>query len=112
MKKTAQAALVLAFTAAVAGGGAYALKDKEFKTPMAAPENAEIMICVDTEAKAVHTLDTGSTAVVRTIFGGKSWEFTDMVTQQKKRITPANVENMTCATMPSPLKQGPKAFGK
>lgn len=111
MKKTVAAIAALTLSATFGGAAVYGLKDKEFKTPMAAPEDAQVMLCVDTEAKAVHTISTGEAVVVRKIFDGKQWEFTDMVTQQKKRINPDNVANMTCATVDYPIKPGKRAFG-
>jgi hypothetical protein len=111
MMKKRTAALALTLTAAFTGAAVYGLKDTEFKTPLAAPEDAAVAVCIDTVNPAVHTLNTGETLVVRSLAGGKSWEFTDIITQQKKRIQPEDLPNITCTSIKSPLKTGKQSFG-
>lgn len=110
MKGTTKALLALTLTASFGGAAVYGLKDMEFKTSLASPEDAAVAVCVDTAKLSVHTLNTGETMVVRSLAGGKAWEFTDIVTQQKKRLQPEDLPNITCASVKSPLKTGKQSF--
>ncbi|MFN7113099.1 MAG: hypothetical protein ACK4PK_01935 [Alphaproteobacteria bacterium] len=111
MTKTTKALLALTLTATFGAAAVYGLKDTEFKTPLATPEDSAVAICINTVNPALHTLNTGETMVVRSLAGGKSWEFTDIVTKQKTRIKPEDLPNITCASVKSPLKTGKQSFG-
>ncbi|MDY0008621.1 MAG: hypothetical protein RBS08_02850 [Bdellovibrionales bacterium] len=112
MMKNKIAIAALTLTAAFAGAAAYGLKDHEFKSPLASPEESKLVVCVDTKTPALHTLDTGETVIVRSLFAPQTWEFTDKITQQKKRITAENIANMECASLVSPIKPAAKTFGR
>lgn len=111
MKNTTKALLAVTLTASFCAAAVYGLKDTEFKTPLATPEDSAVAVCVNTADPAVHTLRTSETMVVRSLAGGKSWEFTDIVTQQKTRIKPEDLPNITCASVKSPIKTGKHNFG-
>lgn len=92
-------AIALTLTAAFAGAAAvYGLKDAEFRAPLELNDGHThgIMLCADKENATVYAFDTTKTVAVWRPMGENSWEFKDIITQQKREILESKRENLSC----------------
>lgn len=95
--KTAIAALTL--TATFAGAAAvYGLKDAEFRTPLKLEDGQThgYMLCADKNDATIYAFDTSKTETVWRPMGENSWEFKDIITQQKREILESKRDNLSC----------------
>jgi hypothetical protein len=93
-------ALALTLTAAFAGAAAvYGLQNAEFRAPLEFNDGKTkhgIMMCADQDNATVYTFDTRKTQAVWRPLGENSWEFTDIITQQKREILESKRANLNC----------------
>ncbi len=94
-------AIALTLTAAFASAAAvYGLKDAEFRAPLEFKDGGKtthgIMLCADTNNATVYAFDTSKTQAVWRPLGENSWEFTDIITQQKREILESKRAGLSC----------------
>lgn len=93
-------AIALTLTAAFASAAAvYGLKDAEFRAPLEFTDGKTqhgIMLCADKANATIYAFDTAKTQAVWRPLGENSWEFTDIITQQKREILESKRAGLSC----------------
>ena len=93
-------AIALTLTAAFASAAAvYGLKDAEFRAPLEFKDGKtphSIQLCADKANATIYAFDTSKTQAVWRPLGENSWEFTDIITQQKREILESKHKDLTC----------------
>ncbi len=69
----------------------------EFKAPLQTKSGRHAIVsCTDPAENRIHVFNTAETVAVWRPLGRNTWEFTDLLTQQKNEILEAKLDDMTC----------------